>query len=115
MEEIRAEAKKWSASEDLPVFAKMPKADTRKCEKLKEQVKQLTNNLEIPPSYQVPGGNPLKRVYKKIMTKAVNCATVPMSLRITETNTELKNALEKAVEVIEEQDKRIAELEKRAE
>ena len=97
------------------MFAKMPKADTQKCEKLKEQVKQLTNDLEIPLSYTDPSRNPLKRAYKKVMLKAVNCATAPMSMRITETNTGLKNALEKAVEVIEEQEKRIAELEKKAE
>ena len=113
MEEIRAEARKLGPCDDLPAFGSMSKEDTRKCEKLKEQVRQLTEHYEIPVSYQDPSRNPLKRLYKKCTTKAVRCATAPMSVRMTETNLALKTALEKAVEVIEEQEKRIAELERR--
>ena len=115
MEEIRAEARRWAPAEELPAFEKMPKTDSHKCEKLKAEVKQLTDNYQIPVSYEDPSRNPLKRIYKKIMVKAVNCATAPMSVKVTETNLGLKTALEKAVEVIEEQEKRIAELEKKAE
>ena len=115
MEEIRAEARKWAPEGELPAFDKMPKSDTRKCAKMIEQVRQLTDDVTIPVQYQDPSRNPLKRAYKKMMQKAVNCATAPMSVRVTETNTALKTALEKALEVIEEQEKRIAELEKKAE
>ena len=115
MDEIRAEARRWEPCESLPAFGSMPKEDTRKCEKLKEQVKQLTDDYVIPVSYQDPSRNPLKRIFKKVTTKAVRCATAPMSVRMTETNLGLKTALEKAVEVIEEQEKRIAELEKKVE
>ncbi len=115
MEEIRAEARRWAPAEELPAFEKMPKTDSHKCEKLKAEVKQLTDNYQIPVNYEDPSRNPLKRIYKKIMVKAVNCATAPMSVKVTETNLGLKTALEKAVEVIEEQEKRIAELEKKAE
>lgn len=115
MEEIRAEALKRAPAEDLPEFSKMPKEDRRAGDQLKEQVKLLTDNYVIPVNYQDPSRNPLKRLYKKIMVKAVNCATAPMSVRVTETNLALKTALEKAVEVIEAQEKRIAELEKKAE
>lgn len=115
MEEIRAEARRWAPEEELPEFGKMPKTDTHKGEKLRAEVRQLTDNYQIPVNYADPSHNPLKRIYKKIMVKAVNCATAPMSVRVTETNLGLKTALEKAVEVIEEQEKRIAELEKKAE
>ena len=115
MEEIRAEARRWAPEEDLPEFGKMPKTDTHKGEKLRAEVRQLTDDYQIPVNYADPSRNPLKRIYKKIMVKAVNCATAPMSVRVTETNLSLKTALEKAVEVIEEQEKRIAELEKKAE
>ena len=115
MEEIRAEALKRAPAEDLPEFSKMSKENGRAGDQLKEQVKLLTDNYVIPVNYQDPSRNPLKRLYKKIMVKAVNCATAPMSVRVTETNLALKTALEKAVEVIEAQEKRIAELEKKAE
>ena len=115
MAEIRAEALKRAPAEDLPEFAKISKENGRAGDQLKEQVKLLTDDYVIPVSYQDPSRNPLKRLYKKIMVKAVNCATAPMSVRVTETNLALKTALEKAVEVIEAQEKRIAELEKKAE
>lgn len=112
MEEIRAEARRWEPCEDLPPFGSMPKEDLRKGEKLKAQVKELTKDYEIPVNYPDPARNPLKRVYKKIATKLVRCATAPLSVRVTETNLAMKTALEKAVEVIDEQEKRIMELEK---
>jgi hypothetical protein len=115
MEEIRAEALKRTPAEELPDFSRMPKEDKRAVKKLREEVKLLTDDYVIPVNYQDPSRNPLKRLYKKIMVKAVNCATAPMSVRVTETNLALKTALEKAVEVIEAQEKRIAELEKKAE
>ena len=115
MEEIRAEALKRTPAEELPEFSRMPKEDKRAVKKLREEVKLLTDDYVIPVNYQDPSRNPLKRLYKKIMVKAVNCATAPMSVRVTETNLALKTALEKAVEVIEAQEKRIAELEKKAE
>jgi len=115
MAEIRAEALKRAPAEDLPEFARISKENGRAGDQLKEQVKLLTDDYVIPVSYQDPSRNPLKRLYKKIMVKAVNCATAPMSVRVTETNLALKTALEKAVEVIEAQEKRIAELEKKAE
>ena len=115
MEEIRAEALKRTPAEELPDFSGMPKEDKRAVKKLREEVKLLTDDYVIPVNYQDPSRNPLKRLYKKIMVKAVNCATAPMSVRVTETNLALKTALEKAVEVIEAQEKRIAELEKKAE
>ena len=113
MEEIRAEALKRTPAEDLPEFSNMSKINGRLGEELEEQVKRLTADYVIPVSYQDPSRNPLKRLYKKIMVKAVNCATAPMSVRVTETNLALKTALEKAVEVIEAQEKRITELEKK--
>ena len=115
MAEIRAEALKRAPAEDLPEFAKISKENRCAGDQLKEQVKLLTDDYVIPVNYQDPSRNPLKRLYKKIMVKAVNCATAPMSVRVTETNLALKTALEKAVEVIEAQEKRIAELEKKAE
>jgi len=113
MEEIRAEALKRAPAEDLPEFSKISMINGRIGEELEAQVKQLTADYVIPVRYQDPSRNPLKRLYKKIVLKAVNCATAPMSVRVTETNLALKTALEKAVEVIEAQEKRIAELERK--
>ena len=113
MEEIRAEALKRAPAEDLPEFSKMSMINGRIGEDLEVQVKQLTADYVIPARFEDPSRNPLKRLYKKIMVKAVNCATAPMSVRVTETNLALKTALERAVEVIEAQEKRIAELERK--
>lgn len=113
MEEIRAEALKRAPAEDLPEFSKISMINGRIGEELEAQVKQLTADYVIPARFEDPSRNPLKRLYKKIMVKAVNCATAPMSVRVTETNLALKTALERAVEVIEAQEKRIAELERK--
>lgn len=115
MEEIKAEARRWEPCEDLPAFERMPKEDLRKGEKLRAQVKELTDDYVIPQSFDYPSRNPLKNLYKKMAKKAMRCVVAPMSERVTDTNLRLKTALEKAVEVIEEQEKRIAELEKKAE
>ena len=80
-----------------------------------DQVETLTDDYVIPESYDFPSRNPVKIIYKKAAKKAVRFVSAPMSARITETNLGMKTALEKAVEVIEDQDKQIKALEKRIE
>ena len=115
MEEIRAEARKREPYAEEQAFEQVSSVERRKAERLKEQVEKLTEDYEIPANYQAqfPSRNPVKKAYRKIATKAMRCVAAPMGKRMTETNLAMKTALEKAVEVIEEQEKRIQELEKK--
>ncbi len=112
MAEIRAEAAKREPYAEEPAFEQVSGIERRKAERLKEQVESLTANYVIPASYDYPSRNPVKKIYKKTATKAMRCVAAPMGERVTQTNLAMKTALEKAVEVIEEQEKRIQELEK---
>ena len=112
MEEIRAEARRWEPAEGLPAFEDLSTEDLHKCARLRKRVEKLTEGYEIPIIYEDPSHSPLKRFYKRIAKKAVRCATAPMSVKITETNLNFRTALERAIDVIEEQEKRISELEK---
>ena len=115
MEEIRAEAAKREPYAEEQAFEQVSGAERRKAERLREQVEDLTGHYEIPANYQAqfPGRNPVQKAYKKFATKAMQCVAAPMGERVTQTNLAMKTALEKAVEVIEEQEKRIQELEKK--
>lgn len=115
MAEIRAEAAKREPYAEEQAFEQVSGAERRKAERLREQVEGLTGHYEIPANYQAqfPGRNPVQKVYKKFATKAMQCVAAPMGERVTQTNLAMKTALEKAVEVIEEQEKRIQELEKK--
>ena len=115
MEEIRAEVRKRGPYEEIPGFDTIPKTVTTSAADLKKSVEELTADCEIPPSFPPQGGNPVKRLYKKAVTGAVRCATVPLSARVTETNQGMRKALEMAVEVIGQQQRRIEELEKKVE
>ena len=114
MEEIRAEAAKREPYKEEPAFEQVSGVERQKAERLKEQVEKLTDDYEIPANYQArfPSRNPIKKAYRKIATRAMRCVAAPMGERVTETNLAMKKALEKAVEVIEEQEKRIEALEK---
>ena len=115
MEEIRAEVRKNGPYEEIPGFDTIPKTERTTAASLKKDVEELTADYEIPLTFPEPEGNALKRLYKKCAARAVRCVTVPLSARATETNLGLKTALEKAVEVIEQQQQRIEELEKKVE
>ena len=80
---------------------------------LRRRVAELTKDYTIPLSFKDPARNPLKRLIKKMMVKAAGCATVPLSQKVTETNRNLKTALEEAVDVMEKQQKQIDELTKK--
>lgn len=117
MEEIREEVEKSGPWPEIPSFEDAGKgigysADARG---LRSHIEELTNDYVIPISFPDMGGNPLKKLYKKIVTKAVRCATAPMSTRITETNEALKTALEEAGDVIEKQQEQIDRLTKQVE
>ena len=82
-------------------------------EALAREVKDLTDGYGIPPVTEEKTGNPVKRLYKKITCKAVRCATVPLSSSVTEANLRFKTALEKALAVVEYQQREIEELKDR--
>ena len=115
MEEIRADARRREPYKEEVPFDQVSGEERRKCSKLMDQVETLTDDYVIPESYDFPSRNPVKIIYKKAAKKAVRFVSAPMSARITETNLGMKTALEKAVEVIEDQDKQIKALEKRIE
>lgn len=113
MEEIRAEARKHGPCDDIPMFDQIPAEAEATVAYLKRKVADLTKDYEIPLSFKDPSRNPLKRLIKKAAVKAAGCATVPLSQKVTETNRNLKTALEEAVDVMEKQQKQIDELTKK--
>lgn len=110
MEEIRAEARKRGCCDDIPAFEQIPPETEDPVAHLKRKVHELTKDYEIPLSFQDPSRNPLKRLVKKAAVRVAGCATVPMSQKITETNLNMKTALEEAVDVMERQQKQIDDL-----
>lgn len=110
MEEIRAEARRRGPCDDLLMFEQIPPEAEATVAYLKRKVSELTKDYEIPLSFKDPSRNPLKRLVKKAAVKLAGCATVPLSQKVTETNRNLKTALEEAVDVMEKQQKQIDEL-----
>lgn len=110
MEEIRAEARRHGPCDDILMFEQIPPEAEATVAYLKRKVSELTKDYEIPLSFKDPSRNPLKRLVKKAAVKAAGCATVPLSQKVTETNRNLKTALEEAVDVMEKQQKQIDEL-----
>lgn len=113
MEEIRAKARKALPAEGLPEFDRIRVKQESPVEAMVREVKELTEDYAIPPVIEVEAGNPVKRLYKKMTCRAVRCATVPMSSSVTEANLRFKTALEKALAVVEYQQREIEELKDR--
>ena len=102
MKEIRAEAERNSACEELPDFDDLPIMEPR------------VKNWIVECTYPVTG-NPLKRAYAKVVSKAVRAALFPVTERITKTNLEIKTCMEEMASMIEEQREEIDTLTKRVE
>ncbi|MBR2823434.1 MAG: hypothetical protein IKE24_07100 [Clostridia bacterium] len=118
MAEIRETARKNGPYEDLPGFEQVPiprKAETVTADVLRKRILDTTGDLSVPPAFPAGEGNALKRLYKRIVSKLVRCATFPLSVRVTETNTRLKESLEITCGVIERQQAMIDQLSRRVE
>ena len=113
MEEIRSKARKAPPAEGLPEFDRIRVKRESPVEAMVREVKELTDDYAIPPVFEAEAGNPVKRLYKKMTCRAVRCATVPMSSSVTEANLRFKTALEKALAVVEYQQREIEELKDR--
>ncbi len=118
MAEIRAEVEKNGPYEDLPSFDEIPipRLDQPTAPAaLGGSIAARLADVEIPPVYPIPAGNPLKRLYKRVVAKVVRCATFPITVRATETNRMFRDCLNQEAAVIEEQQRQIEALKDRIE
>ncbi len=114
--EVKAEGAKKAAEhgEVLP-FSVIPyeKEKEATAETLFRWTETRANDLFIPAIYPDEPGNPLKKIYTKIVSKIVRCVTFPLTCRVTKTNHALKDCIDEMTAVIEEEHKTIKELQKR--
>ncbi len=118
MAEIRETVRKNGPYEELPAFDQIPipqKAETISAEQLRKRILEKTGDLAVPPVFSAGEGNGLKRLYKRIVSKLVRCATFPLSVRVTQTNAQLRECLELTCGVIERQQAQIDQLSRRME
>ena len=118
MEEIRAEVKKNGPYEEIPTINEIPMPEDESIFDAKtvlRGVRERNDVFEIPSVFPETSGNPVKKAYKKAMTKAVACATFPMAQRATEINFGVKVSLHDIARILVEQQKRIEELEAKVE
>ena len=101
MEEIRAEARKKGEGEYVPGMEELPTSTLRQFD------------WTVSSAYPVTEGNPIKRIYTKIVSKLIRCVTFPLTKRVTKTNQALKGCIDEMTVVIEGQQKTIRELEER--
>lgn len=117
MAKIKEEVAKNGPYEEILPFESIP-IEVEQEEKaisvseVKGLIKSKTSNLEIPPVYGIENANPIKRIYKKIVSKIVRCATFPITVRATETNNQLKESLELTLQIVEQQQMQIEKLKK---
>ena len=101
MEEIREEVRKKGEQEYVPGMDEMPVSTLRQFD------------WTVSSAYPAGEGNPLKRIYTKIVSKLIRCVTFPLTKRVTKTNQALKDCIDEITVVIEGQQKTIRELEER--
>lgn len=117
--EIRRELERKGFYDDLPTLDQVPVLEYRRAENLdggslRERIANTMALCMIPAYYPVEG-NGLKKAFKKASQKATRCSIFPMSNRITQSNQALLQCLEQAVDMIEQQQRQIADMEGRIE
>lgn len=100
MDEIREEAKKNSAKGIVPVFEDVPITPA------------APKNWDVVCAYPAEG-NPLKKLYSRIVSKLVRCALFPLTERLTAVHREMQQQMETMNAAMAEQAKEIEELHKR--
>ena len=100
MDEIREEAKKNGANGIVPAFEDVP------------MMPAAPKNWDVVCAYPA-AGNPLKRLYSKIVSKLTRCALFPLTERLTAIHREMRQEMDAMHATIEEQAKEIEELHRR--
>ena len=98
MEEIREEVRKKGEQEYVPGMDEMPVSALRKFD------------WTVSSAYPVTEGNPLKRIYTKIVSKIVRCALFPMGNRLTQIHEEMAMRMDEMMSMIEDQQQEINDL-----
>lgn len=98
MEEIREEVRKKGEQEYVPGMDEMPVSALRKFD------------WTVSSAYQVTEGNPLKRIYTKIVSKIVRCALFPMGNRLTQIHEQMAMRMDEMMSMIEDQQQEINDL-----
>ena len=111
--EVKAEGAKKAAEhgEVLP-FSEIPyeRTEGATADTLWKWFATRTSDVEIPPVITYDTGNPVKKVYSKIVSKVTRCVTFPMTKNMTGA---LRDCLDATASVIEDQQKEIRELRER--
>ena len=110
MEEIREEARRHGPYPDIPEFDSVSRRDEASAGALRERLSRMKEDFAASEGVESAGGNPLKRLYRKLAVRAARCATDPLNRKMTETGREFKAALVSAAEMIEKQQEQIDEL-----
>ena len=116
--EVKAEgAKKATEYGEVLPFSEIPyeRAEEATANTLWKWIGTRANDVFIPPVFPDEPGNPLKKIYTKVVSKITRCVTFPLSKKVTKTNEALRDCLDDVAGVIEEQQKEILELRKRIE
>ena len=100
MEEIRAEVRAKGEAE-VPGMEDLPVSTLRQFD------------WTVSSAYPVTGGNPIKRLYTKMMSKLVRCALFPMGNRLTQIHEEMALRMDELVAMNEEQGRQIAALQEK--
>ena len=100
MDEIREEAKKNGANGIVPAFEDVP------------MMPAAPKNWDVVCAYPA-AGNPLKKLYSRIVSKLVRCALFPLTERLTAIHREMQQQMETMNAAMAEQAKEIEELHKR--
>jgi len=103
MEEIREEVRKKGGAESVPGMEELPVSTLRQFD------------WTVPCAYPAAEGNPIKRVYTKIVSKMVRCALFPMGNRLTQIHEEMALRMDELVAMNEEQGRQIEALKARVE
>lgn len=100
MDEIREEAKKNGAKEIVPAFEDVPMTSA------------APKNWDVVCAYP-PTGNPLKKLFSRIVSKLTRCVLFPLTERLTAIHREMRQEMDAMRGTIEEQAKEIEELHRR--
>ena len=98
MEEIREEVRKKGGAESVPGMEELPVSTLRQFD------------WTVPCAYPAAEGNPIKRVYTKIVSKMVRCALFPMGNRLTQIHEEMAMQMDEMRSMIEDQQQEINDL-----
>ena len=121
MKEINREIIEKNLFDELPAFSQIPMRDTNQYVGLEGEDPSL-GTLEqsigvLKSSYQVSSafpvsGNPVKKVYKRLVRKSTQCVTVPMSEQLTNINGTIVHCMNQMMGIIQHQQKEIDQLKK---